>query len=597
MSGVRFLRRAAGQRISAPRSVALVLSVLCLAGLPVTSRAESAAQGWPTYGGTYANTRHSDLDQITPGNVTSLTLAWRFTTGIYGQFETSPIVVGETLYFTTGLANMVIALDAATGKLKWRFTPKVGSAPYVAQVNRGVAVSGGRVFMATLDDQLIAIDARTGKQLWNVRIGDPRTGLSETMAPLTWKGLVFIGSSGGEYGIRGSFTAYSQADGHLVWRWWSVSQGWEGHYTASINGISLHRDVARERALTRRYRDAWRHGGGPIWMTPALDDSDGMIYLSTGNPAPNYNGDMRPGDNLYTDSIVALDARSGRMKWYFQETPHDLWDYDAASPPVLFDTVDGSGRRVPAVGEAGKTGWLYIVDRRSGKLIRISQSFVPQPYLYYPPSPKGQREEPGSVGGAIGPAAYDPVARAIFVGGIVNGEVLQKRPVRPWSGIAQEWQFADQSWDATGSSLFSRIDVDTGRVIWQHNSKGFAVGGALSAGGLVFTGEWSTGIFTAFDAKSGRVLWHVRPVETSLPAASPVSTMAQWWSNLITIGARVWARLSHQDAPPSDEDIHAPPIAYAVHGKEYIVIASDSYYSSRDVNGGDALYAFALPER
>ncbi len=240
---------------------------------PATLRAQPPEVGWPNYGGSYANTRRSELTQVTARNVASLRLAWSYAAGVYGPFETSPVVVGDTLYCTTGLTNMVIALDATSGVLRWRFAPKVGPAPYVMQVNRGVAVSGGRVFVATLDDRLIALDARRGTQLWDVRIGDPRAGMTETMAPLAWNGMVFIGSSGGEYGIRGSFSAYSQADGHPVWRWWTVSPGWEGRYVRAVNGYSLHRDLARERAATVRYRDAWQHGGGPIWMTPALSAS------------------------------------------------------------------------------------------------------------------------------------------------------------------------------------------------------------------------------------------------------------------------------------------------------------------------------------
>jgi glucose dehydrogenase len=507
-------------------------------------------------------------------------------------------VVGDTLYFTTGLTNMVFALDAATGTLRWRFAPNVGPAPYIEQVNRGVAVSNGRVFVATLDDQLIALDARTGTPLWNVRVGDPREGLTETMAPLVWNGLVFIGSSGGEYGIRGSFSAYAQTDGHLVWRWWSVSPGWEGGYVTAVHGISLHRDIARERRSAQRYGDAWRHGGGPVWMTPALSPSDGTIFLSTGNPAPNFNGDARPGDNLYTDSIVALDARSGRMRWYYQETPHDLWDYDAASPPVLFDALDAVGRRLPAVGEAGKTGWFFILDRRTGKLLRLSQPFIPQTRLFAPPSPQGSVVQPGEGGGAIGPVAYNPTLHAIFVAGTVARELVKKERLVAWRG-GVEWQAGSQDWISHGFSLVSRIDVDTGRIVWQRRVANPIVGGALSAADVVFMGEEGTGAFDAFEAKSGTLLWQVKPTAAADAAERSLqTTLGRVWLTAGRVLTWVWMRVRNQ--PPtqqlSDEDIHAPPIAYVANGHEYVVVAADRPYSTLHPNAGDTLYAFALPK-
>jgi alcohol dehydrogenase (cytochrome c) len=580
----------------APTRVPFVLLVLL--ALAATSDAHSLASEWPTYGGTYANTRHVDLGQINARNVASLRLAWTFSTGVYGQFETSPVVVGDTLYFTTGLTNMVFALDAATGALRWRYAPKVGNAPYIEQVNRGVAVSNGRVFVATLDDQLIALDASTGTPVWNVRVGNPAEGLSETMAPLAWNGLVFVGSSGGEYGIRGSFSAYSQTDGHLVWRWWTVSPGWEGRYVTAVHGIPLHRDVGRERRSARRYRDAWRHGGGPVWMTPALSPAEGTIYLSTGNPAPNFNGEARPGDNLYTDSIVALEAQSGRMRWYYQETPHDLWDYDAASPPVLFDTVDAVGRHVPAVGEAGKTGWFYILDRRTGTLLRLSQPFIPQLHLYAPPLANGRIVQPGEGGGAIGPVAFDPTLHAIFVAGIVVHERAQQDPVVPWRSGA-EWQAGSQTWVGHGFSLLSRIDVDTGRIIWRRRIANPIVGGALSADDVVFIGEEGTGAFDAFDARSGTLLWQSRPAAVADAAErSFASTLVRAWQTAGRVFTRLWLRVRNQaqTTQSSDEDIHAPPIAYVVNGREFVVVAADRPYSTLRPNAGDTLYAFTLPK-
>ena len=575
------------------RGAPLLLTALLAAG---PAAADVAPSGWPTYGGSFANTRRAELTQITPGNVSSLRLAWTFATGVYGIFESSPIVANGTLYFTTGRTNTVLALDAATGALRWRFTPKLRDRiPYIMEVNRGVAVSNGRVFLATLDDRLIALDARTGRPVWNVAAGDLGTGQTETMAPLCWNGLVFLGSSGGEYGIRGSFSAYSAADGRLVWRWWSVSPGWEGRYAASVNGVSLHRDLARERADARLHRDSWRHGGGPVWMTPALSPADGAIYLSTGNPAPNYNGASRPGDNLYTDSIVALDARTGRTRWYYQETPHDLWDYDAASPPVLFPARDAQGRRVDAVGEAGKTGWFYILERRTGRLIRISEPFIPQPHLFAPPLRSGRLVQPGEGGGAIGPVAYDPALRSVFVAGTVVPERVTQDEMRAWPGGAVEWEQGDQEWVGEGISVFSRIDVDTGRIRWRHRAPSPIVGGALSVGQLVFTGEEGTGKLDAFDARSGTLLWQIAPSDDP-PADHSLLGMAHHaWSFAAGLIPRALARLRGTHRPPSDRDIHAPPIAYAIGGREFVVVAADQYDTANASNGGDTLYAFTLP--
>ena len=549
---------------------------------------------WPTYGANYANTRYFPAQQIRPENVNKLKLAWKFSTGEYGVSETSPIVIGDTLYATTGQTNTVFALDARTGTERWRYKPVVGLTHDVGEYNRGVAVAGGRVFFATRDGQLIALDAATGKPLWNTRIGDPTKGLSETMAPLAWNGLVFIGSSGGEFGIRGFITAYSQHDGHLVWRWYSVSPGWEGHFVASVDGLSLHRNIARERALAPRHRNAWQHGGGPVWMTPALDPRQGVLYLATGNPGGNYNGDSRPGDNLYTDSIVALDGRTGRMQWYYQETPHDLWDYDAASPPVLFDATDAHGRRVPAVGQAGKTGWLYIVDRRSGRLIRRSQAFVPQINMYLPPTRAGVTIEPGAVGGAIMPTAYDPRLRALFVTASALPEKLTSGDDARWPGGREEWQLSGADWPTNGYGLYSRIDVDTGRVIWQYRAPAPISGGALATGGLFFATETVDGFLDALDARTGKLLWHVKPADMTVPASSLAERLRELAGDLAAIPGRLWDRLVRQPDVTSDTQAHAPPVAYEVDGKEYIAVAADLGYSATHPNEGDAICAFSL---
>lgn len=568
-----------------------------LPGCQATRGAVSAGpdRWWPTYGGTFANTRHIDLAQIGPHNVADLKLAWKFNTGVHGQFETSPVVVDGTMYVTTGSDNGVFALNAASGAVKWHFVPKIGRARYVFAVNRGVAVDSGRVFYTTLDARLIALDAHTGKSVWDTRVGNPQDGLSEDAAPLAWGGLVFVGSSGNEFGVRGSFSAYSQKDGKLVWRWWTVSPGWEGPFAETAHGFALHRNIGREKAAVAKYRDAWKTGGGAVWMTPALSPKESTVYLSTGNPAPDFNAERRPGDNLYTDSIVALDARSGKMKWYYQETPHDVWDYDAASPPVLIDALDAAGQRVPAVAEAGKTGWLYVLDRRTGKPLRISQAFIPQPHIYAPLTAADSKIQPGDGGGTIGPIAYDPAAHAAFVVGNVEPEVGHIAPVttrRPESD--EQWKAGDMADIGTeASSLLSSIDVDTGRIRWSSPIPNVIYTGPMSANGLVFLGQPRTGDFKAYDASSGKVLWNVKPSEVALVGSGVREQARQIVSKVKGNAMQFWHRVRHQP-DYGYEGINAPPVAFRMGGREYIVIASD-LYDGGAAPSGNTIFAFALP--
>jgi len=266
----------------------------------------------------------------------------------------------------------------------------------------------------------------------------------------------------------------------------SVSPGWEGRLSPSA-----HRNVASETAGIQRFRHAWRKGGGSIWMTPALDPVRSTIYVGIGNPWPTINGDVRPGDNLYTDSVVALDAKTGKMRWYFQEVPHDLWDYDAASPPVLFDAADSSGRRVAAVGQAGKTGWFYVLNRDTGALIRRSQPFVSQRDMFKQPTPQGVFAEPAG-GGVVAPVAFDPASHQVFI------TTLEQR------NFARSTDFY---WLVGGDSRSGivAINVDTGTKTWQRwfPSDGRVKGGLNASAGpcsvsdVVFASQWGTALRSA----------------------------------------------------------------------------------------------------
>jgi alcohol dehydrogenase (cytochrome c) len=374
------------------------------------------------------------------------------------------------------------------------------------------------------------------------------------MAPLVYDHKVYIGSSGGEYGIRGSFTAYSES-GKRLWRWYVVSKGWEGKYVSEVHGLSLHRDIAREKADAPKHADAWRHGGGPIWQTPAVDPTTHTIFLATGNPAPQLIGAVRPGDNLYTDSIVALDAENGKMRWYYQETPHDIWDYDATSPAVLLTARDANGDEVPAVGEAGKTGWFYVLDRRDGHFIRVSEPFVPQRHMYEPPKPSGSYMEPGALGGANWPpVAYNPSLHLVYVSAIVQPRFDKPKPYVPWKPGGERWAGSREVPHTKSKGTFSAIDVDTGRLVWQHKLDLGLMDGALATPDLTFVGV-PTDEFVAYDAKTGKRLWRF-----------------------------------HTDA-----GVSGPPVAYMIDGREYIAVVAGGNALIGD-KPGDSVYAFALPK-
>lgn len=558
----------------------LTRAVLCIAlcgSLPVNAGRSSV--DWPTYGAGYDNDRHSPVRNVRAADVSRFHPVWRFVLGSHERVETTPIVVRGTMYVTTGVGNDVIALDARTGKQKWRYHPILGAmSPCCGALNRGVAVGNNRVFFATLDAQLIALDASAGKPVWHVQIGDAAKGLSETMAPLFWNGMVFIGSSGSDYGIRGSVSAYRASDGTLLWRWYAVSPGWEGTYVRSVHGFSLHRDIEREKRALEKYRNAWQHGGGAVWMTPALDPEHGVLYASTGNPAPVFNGSQRPGDNLYTDSVVAIDANNGRMLWGYQQTPHDVWEYEAASPPILLDAADRSGKRVPAVAEAGKTRWLYVLDRRTGKLLHLSQSWSANADVYqtYALSKASVPKDQLPLRGTIGPIAYSPRERLAYVTEV-------DRPDPP-------------SW----RDLLVAIDVDTGNIRWKkmlgrmHESiRGDSVlTGALSLGQLVFVTD-PEGEFSALDSRTGATLWQYRlgsskqpPDASQNPLQRFVHAMRDW---LLPFKRAVF----HQDAPTQAlAAVDSSPIAYEIDGRPYVAIGYDSRPERAD--GAAVVTAFSF---
>src|SRR2546426_41314 len=379
--------------------------------------------------------------------------------------------------------------------------------------NRGVAVANGLIFLGTLDGQLLALDQGTGKEKWAVQVGDPAAGYTETMAPLVVGDNVIIGTSGAEYGIRGFVKAYSAASGAPAWTWYTLPDpqhgGWWGKWSRTTGeGEDLHRDIAKEKADSAKYADAWQHGGGSMWMTPAYDDATKTLYVAIGNPSPDLDGGIRPGDNLWTESVVAISATNGEFKWGYQEVPHDVWDLDAVSPPVIA-MVGGK----KAVVEAGKTGFVYVLDAATGKLIRKSAAFVPQQSMYAQPTAEGVFMLPGANGGEEwSPIAVNPdLAYAYTVG--LHQPMHYKTHYAPWEN-GRLWlgsAFVRVPDDKGGYSgewgNVNAIDLNTGKIAWTVKTDLPMMGGATATGGgLVFTGE-GNGWFKAYDAKTGAVLW------------------------------------------------------------------------------------------
>ncbi len=555
---------------------ALTALVLSLAFVPVAAGAQTvpAAQAgptrisaidlqqaqsssdWPTYGHDYSNQRFSPLRAITTENAASLVPAFVFQTGVAAPFETTPLAADGKLFITTAYDH-AFAVDAKTGKSLWHYQAKLGKTIFCCgPVNRGVALADGTLFLGQLDGKLVALDEETGKVKWQIQAGDNASGYSLTMAPLVYKDLVIVGGAGGEYGIRGSVTAYARSDGHQVWRWYSTDPDhWAGTWaTSTPDGADLHRDIASEKASYAQHADAWKTGGGATWMTPAIDASRDELYVTTGNPAPDLLGAVRPGDDLYTDSICALDLATGKLKWYFQEIPHDVWDLDAVSPVVLFDTVDANGNKVAAVGQAGKTGWFYVLNRDNGKLIRRSAAFVPQENMFAQPTAAGVRMLPGANGGnEWSPVSYDPNLHLVVISALHQPMLYSTKPQElapgslwlgsAFAGIPTEQQYG----------LLSAIDTNTGKLAWQNKVDYPMVGGSVStAGGVTFVGE-SNGNFDAVDTKSGKVLWQFQ----------------------------------------TGAGVNAAPMVYQLDGQEYVAVASGGSFQI-STPYGDSLYVFKL---
>lgn len=522
-----------------------LLLIVCANGFAQVSserlvNASTEPQNWLTYSGRYSSWRYSSLDQIKTTNVSQLSLQWAFQSAELGQFETTPLAVDGVLY-GTGPNNRAFAIDARTGRAIWRYQrvlpPKVTAC--CGMVNRGFAILGNRLFMATLDAHVIALDTKTGNVVWDVVAADYRQGYSFTVAPLVVKNEVIVGVAGGEYGIRGFVDAYNANTGARLWRFDTVpGPGQPGHDTWS--------------------GDSWKTGGAPAWITGSYDPQLNLIYWPTGNPSPsNYGGD-RLGDNLYSNSMLALDADTGTLKWHFQFTPHDLFDYDSTQVPVLVD-ADWQGKPRKLLVHANRNGFLYVLDRTDGKFLSanafgkvtwakgISEDGRPQLNPDAIPGAKGVRVCPSAIGltNWFSPS-YSPDTGLLYVTTTNQCDIFTgaPEPYRAGHDFIGSIYVPDPVERPTGA--IKALDPLNGKQAWEFAYFSNPNGGVLStAGGLVFGGD-SDGNLIAIDAKTGRDLWHIQ------------------------LGA----------------GIYTTAITYQFEGRQYVVIPV-----------GSTLFAFSLPEK
>jgi len=506
--------------------------------------------------GNYDQTRFSPLTQITAANVGKLRPAWIFQTEVKESQETTPIVVNGVMYITTSFSH-VYALNAKTGEQYWHYKHKMGPVTTYCcgPNNRGVAVYEDKVYLATLDAKLVALDAKSGSLVWETQLADPEKGYSETMAPTAVDGKILIGTNGGEYGIRGFVRAYDAKTGKLVWNFDTIPENSVGVWaTHDATGRDMHRDIKAEKAALDKLGDPYKTLGGGVWQNPAVDLALNRIFFVVGNPSPDLDGSIRPGDNLYTDSLVSVDLDTGKYACHFQYIAHDVWDLDAVSPPILVTAKDKDGKDVPAVIHGGKTGHVYVHNRKDCSLIRFSEAMVPQENMWVLPTKEGARMLPGANGGVEwSPMAVNPELGLSYAVNLHQPMTyhVESSPYpggKLWLGGAFKVIPGEEQWGNV-----TAVDYNTGKIKWQVKTPQPMMGGALTtAGGLVFTGE-GNGWFRAYDAASGKILWSFN----------------------------------------GGAGVNAPPASYAVDGKQYIVVGAGGNVQL-DFKRGNNIIAFTL---
>ena len=487
---------------------------------------------WPTYNGQLNGNRYSTIKQITKENVRRLAPQWIFTVPSPSRLEVTPVVVDGIMYVTN--ANECYAIDAGTGRQIWLYQrPRtkglIGNA--AGGINRGIAVSGHRVFMETDNAHLIALNRFTGALLWDIEIADWHQNYNATSAPMAVDGLVIAGTAGGEEGVRGFLAAYDEETGKEVWRFWTVPK--------------------RGEPLSETWKgDAIDHPGGITWQIGSYDAETHTLYWPTGNPSPDYNGDQRQGDNLYASCVLALDSKTGKLKWYYQFTPHNVWDWDAQQPQVLIDR-EWKGQPRKLMVQAARNGFFYVFDRTDGKLL-LTKPFVkkltwakeigaddrPVMNPNQEPTDEGNKICPASHGAANWySTSYDPDTGYYYLQTLEQCNIFKKGELKKWeAGRSYLGGSSSLAPGETGQKILRAIEVKTGNIAWELPQSGTATsrGGTLAtAGGVVFFGEDSDA-FMAVDSSTGKPLWRFQ-------------------------GNYIW---------------RASPMTYMFDGKQYVSIAS-----------------------
>jgi alcohol dehydrogenase (cytochrome c) len=498
-------------------------------------------ENWPSYNGDYTGRRFSRLDQINKTNVARLRAAWVFHPGNTQRLEATPVVVRGVMYVTS--ANDVFALDARTGRTLWHYSRPISSGlldDAAAHKSRGVGVWDHFVYSETDDAHLLCLDARSGNLIWDVQYADKVKHYGATSAPLVVKDMVVVGTSGGDSGVRGFVAAFDAASGKMKWRLWTIpgpgefgSESWPGK--------------------------SYLYGGATTWMPGTYDPELGMLYWTTSNAAPDFVGDTRPGDDLYTACVLAIDADSGKLKWYFQFTPHDVYDYDANETPVLLDREEQGTQRHLLV-QADRNGFFYVLDRVTGKFLRATP-FLQQlnwatgidgsgrPILSGRiPSEKGTYICPGIVGATnwFSPS-YNPASGLFYVMALENCDLYFAKPKEFVRGETYYNTGTKRAPDHPSKKVLLALSVSDGKEVWRYPQagRGNSWGGTLTtAGGLVFFCDDAES-FEAIDAENGHALWHFN----------------------------------------TGQSFSASPMTYAVDGVQYVAILA-----------GSDVFSFALPE-
>ncbi len=542
------------------RYVILSTAVLCLISIacfgqggPVSARidvnehdllAKPVGANWPSYNGDYTGQRYSSLSQINRENVGRLRTQWVFHSRNSQSLEVTPVVINGVMYVTS--ANDAYALDARTGRMLWSHTRPITNGlieDASAHHNRGVAVWHSKVYMETDDAHLLCLDARSGNVIWDVKFGDikenPANGA--TSAPLIVNGKVIVAPAGGDAGVRGRIEAFDAETGKLVWNFWTIPGPGEQNFG------------------TWGKSDIWKHGGATAWMPGTYDPETNTLFWGTGNAAPDFEGSQRPGDNLYTACVLALDPDTGKLKWYFQFTPHDLYDFDAVETPVLIDgSYKGEDRKL--LVEANRNGFVYILDRTNGKFLDAT---LFEPSVNWAkgidakgrpittgviPTPGGTRVCPGIVGATnwFSPS-YNPQTHLFYFMALRDCNIGHATPQPFVKGESYYNTGVERISGERGKKTFVAFDVESGKIAWRYPQagRGNSWGGTMStAGGLVFFGD-DADSFEAIDARDGKPLWHFN----------------------------------------TGQGMHASPMSYAVDGKQYVAIAA-----------GSDIFSFALPD-